>query len=237
VLALVAVASIVLATIAAWLHDDLEHVVGYSIVGDAGVVILALATLDTEAWAPARTWILAFVVARSAFAAWAAAVRATFWTGRMDDLRGWAIRAPLLAVALALVIIASVGFPGLAAFEARASIVGIALDGPFETFVLGAVLAPLAYYVRLLAIGVQRPDRPSSGRSSWRPQARALDVTALRAWSIEIGRLNRAPAAAVIALSLGLFALAISAGAFGLAEAAAGVAPGFDGSGPGLGSP
>ena len=69
----IAIASIVLAPVAAWIQDDLEHVVGYSIVGDAGVVILALAALDPAAWAPARIWILAFVVARSAFAAWAAA--------------------------------------------------------------------------------------------------------------------------------------------------------------------
>ena len=68
----IAIASIVLAAVAAYVQDDLEHVLGYSIVGDAGVVMLALATLDPEAWAPARTWILVFVVARSAFAAWVA---------------------------------------------------------------------------------------------------------------------------------------------------------------------
>ena len=44
--------------IAAFVQDDLEHVLGYSIIGDAGVVMLALATLDPEAWAPARIWIL-----------------------------------------------------------------------------------------------------------------------------------------------------------------------------------
>ena len=80
------------------IQDDIEHVVGYSIIGDAGVVLLAVAALDPEAWAPARTWILAYVVARSAFAAWAAAMRATFFTGRVADMGGWALRAPLLAV-------------------------------------------------------------------------------------------------------------------------------------------
>ena len=88
----IAIASIVLAAIAACVQDDLEHILGYSIIGDAGVVMLALAALDPEAWAPARTWILAFVVARSAFAAWAAGdPRTAFWTGRVADLRGWAL--------------------------------------------------------------------------------------------------------------------------------------------------
>ena len=68
----VALASIFLASVAAWIQDDIEHVVGYAIVGDAGVVILAIAALDPAAWAPARTWILALIVTRSAFAAWAA---------------------------------------------------------------------------------------------------------------------------------------------------------------------
>src|SRR5919108_177764 len=69
----VAIASIFLASVAALIQDDIEHIVGYAIVGDAGVVLLAVAALDPAAWAPARIWILAFVVARSAFAAWAPA--------------------------------------------------------------------------------------------------------------------------------------------------------------------
>ena len=89
-----------------------EHVVGYSIVGDAGVVLLALAVLDPAGWAPARIWILAFVVTRSAFAAWAGGIRAVFRSGRIDDLRGWVMRSPILAVAFGLVVVAAVGLPG-----------------------------------------------------------------------------------------------------------------------------
>ena len=84
----IAIASIVLASVAALIQDDIEHVVGYAIIGDAGVVLLAIAALDPAAWAPARTWILAFVVARSAFAAWAAATRSVFSTGRVPTCAG-----------------------------------------------------------------------------------------------------------------------------------------------------
>src|SRR6185503_16162262 len=57
----IGVVTIVLATFAASIQDDLEHVLGYSIMGDAGVIILGLAALGTEAWTPVRVWILAFV--------------------------------------------------------------------------------------------------------------------------------------------------------------------------------
>ena len=112
----IALASIVLASIAAFIQDDLEHIVGYTIIGDAGVVMLAVAALTPEAWAPARIWILAFVVARSAFAAWAAATRTTYFTGRVGELRGWAVRSPLLGISFGVVVVASIGLPGLAAF-------------------------------------------------------------------------------------------------------------------------
>jgi hypothetical protein len=210
----IAIASIVLAAIAAFVQDDLEHVLGYSIVGDAGVVMLALATLDPEAWAPARTWILVFVVARSAFAAWVAGIRAGFWTGRVADLRGWVWRSPLLAVAFVMVVVASVGFPGLVAFDARRAIVDLAVEPPLAGVVLLGTLLPLAYYGRLAGIGVARPDRIVEPPAPWRPRL------ARNGWDI-----NRAFTTAAVAVLFGGLALATSAGAFGGPEAAAGLPP------------
>lgn len=224
----VAVASIVLAAVAAYGQDDLEHIVGYSIVGDAGVVMLALAALDPEAWQPARIWILAFVVTRSSFAAWAAAVRAQFWTGRVPDLHGWARRSPILAVAFVLIVVAGVGFPGLASFDARTSLVELALDGPFATIVLIGTLAPLAYYGRLMAVGLRRPDRIGEASDAWLPRISPPDVTALGAWLRTTWGANRAVGTAVVALLLALLALGTAAGAFGGPAAAAGLPPGLE---------
>jgi hypothetical protein len=221
----IAIASIFLASIAAFVQDDLEHILGYSIVGDAGVVMLALATLDPEAWAPARTWILVFVVARSAFAAWVAGIRAGFWTGRVVDLRGWAWRSPLLALTFALVVVASVGFPGLVSFDARRSIVDLALQTPYATIVLIGTLAPLTYYGRLLGIGVARPERVGEPVSAWRPHIARRDGTAIGDWLGRTWDVNRAFTTAVVALLLGGLAMATSAGAFGGPEAAAGLPP------------
>ena len=161
----IAVATIALAALAALVQDDLEHVVGYSIVGDAGIVILALAVLDPAAWAPSRIWVMTFVVGRAAFGAWAAGVGVAFSTGRIDHLRGWATRSPILAVALALVAAAAVGFPGLLAFDSRSALVDLALGGPLATIVFVATLLPILYYGRLFAVGLSRRDAADRGPS------------------------------------------------------------------------
>jgi NADH-quinone oxidoreductase subunit N len=221
----IALASIVLASIAAFVQDDIEHVLGYSIVGDAGVIILAFAALQPEAWPAARTWILVFVVARSAFAAWTAGIRTGFFTGRITDLRGWARRSPVLAVAFVLVMVASVGFPGLVAFEARNALIGLALNGPIATIIAAATLAPIFYYLRLLGIGLAKSDGVVEPNASWRPQVTPPDVTALRRWAHGLWQANRAFTTAWVAALLGLLALATAAGAFDGPGAAAGLPP------------
>ncbi len=224
----IAIASIVLASVAALVQEDIEHIVGYAIIGDAGVVLLAIAALDPEAWAPARTWILAFVVARSAFAAWAAATRIAFSTGRVADLSGWAIRSPALGVILALVVIASVGVPGLAAFDARGAIVGLAVDGPLSALVLLGTLSPLLYYGRLLVVGVGRPAGRHAGSGGWRPVVSPVDLTSIRPWLSRTWSDNLTVAATGGAALLAVLALAVSSGAFGASAAAAGLPPTLD---------
>jgi hypothetical protein len=187
-------------------------------------VMLAIAALDPGAWAPARTWILAFVVVRSAFAAWAAATRATFGTGRVDDLRGWLVRSPLLAVVLGLVIAGSIGWPGLAAASARGALVDRVLDGPLQVLVMIGTLSPLLYYARLVAVGIERPGtRPRI--EGWRPVITRIDLTDLRAWLTRTWNENRLVSATGGAALLALLALVVSAGAFGAADAAAGLPP------------
>ena len=220
----VAVASIVLASFAALIQDDIDHIVGYAIVGDAGVVMLAIAALDPGAWAPARTWLLAFVVVRSAFAAWAAATRATFGTGRVDGLRGWLVRSPLLAVVLGLVILGSIGWPGLAAASARGALVDRVFDGPLELFVLIGTLSPVVYYARLIAVGIERPGTQPRAEG-WRPVITRIDMTDVRAWLARTWSQNRLPSATGGAGLLALLALLVSAGAFGTTDAAAGLPP------------
>ena len=227
----IAIATISLAAFAALIQDDVEHVVGYSIIGDAGFVLLAIAALDPAAWAPARTWILAYVVARSAFAAWAAAMRTTFFTGRVADMDGWVFRAPLLAAGLAVIVVASIGLPGFAAFDARTELVDLALESPLQGLVFLASFLPLLYYGRLAAIGVMRPDPAmgGGGRFAGLPVRTALDLTDARASASAAWSANRAPMAILVAVLLAVLALTVSVGGFGGPQAAAGLPPGQEG--------
>jgi formate hydrogenlyase subunit 3/multisubunit Na+/H+ antiporter MnhD subunit len=236
--------SIVLGLLAAWIQDDLEHVVGYSIVADAGVAVLGLAALDPAAWEPARTWLLVFVVGRSAFAAWVVAIHGGFGTRRLPELAGWARRAPVLAIALVLVAVASVGWPGFVAWHARSTLIDLVIPVPLEVLVTIAPVGALAIYGRILAVGIARPSVAVADGRSERPRwpaslprraivgkgrlersfervshalGGALDIL----WVVPAaGRTNRMPVAAVAVLLLSGLAFVVAAGGLGVSEAA-----------------
>jgi NADH:ubiquinone oxidoreductase subunit 2 (subunit N) len=256
--AIVAVGAVsaVLGLLAAWIQDDLEHIVGYTIIADAGIAILGLAALSPDAWAPARTWILVFVTVRSAFAAWAVSVRAGYGTRRTSELRGWALRAPLLGLSLVLIAAAAVGWPGFVAWEARAKLVQLTIAGPIGVIVVASGLAQVAIYARLLVLGLSRPSeavRASSGeRPTWpapmpsrevvgRSRTErvfertghalngALDVIWLLPAAV---RSNLGLLAGALALALAGLAFTVASGGLGVVEAATAVPAGPTGPGP-----
>ena len=211
----IAVASIVLAALAALVQDDIEHIVGYSIVGDAGVALLALVALDPDGLgagpdldprARRRPERVRGVGRRSA--------RCSSGPAGSSSCAAGSRRSPILAVAFGLVVVASIGFPGLAAFEARSALVVSRSMVRWPRSSLLGTLAPLAYYGRLLSIGLGRPDGPPDPEVDWRPRATRLDLTALGGWWRTTWDANRAFTAALVAVLLGL-ALGHVGGAFG----------------------
>ena len=171
VIVAIGVACLVLGAIAAWVQEDLEHVVGYATVQDAGVVILAFAVLDPAVWAPSRTWILVLLAVRTAFAAWAVAIRARFGTRRIS-------RAPRLGAALTAARrgarrdrgwrasagpACSPSIPGRPSsrWRSRARSRGSSCV---------AVFLPLLYYGRLLAIGFSHPTPEIAAVADDRPR-------------------------------------------------------------------
>ena len=153
----IAAISLLLGAFAAWIQEDIEHMVAYSIVQDAAFVLLAFGPLDPATWQPVRTWILVFVLAKTAFAAWVLAIRARFGTRRLGELRGWARSSPTLTAALVMVAVATVGLPGLVSFDVRMALVRLASDGPARAVLSLGAIAALAYYARLLAVGLADP--------------------------------------------------------------------------------
>jgi hypothetical protein len=223
---LVAVACIVLGGLAAWVHEDIEHILVYSLVQDAGIVLLAFVSPTPGTTPLLADWAFSAAAVKSGLAAWVATTRGTFDVHRLSDLEGWARRSPLLAAALLVVIAGAVAVPGMAAFDARSRLVAAAIPGPAGIVVLVAALAPLAYLGRLLVTGLRAPSvavRSADGTSlRWRggrtdgwggTRSKGAAVAVVLAIPAEI-RGNRLALAALAAI--GLAALGIAVAAFGV---------------------
>ena len=94
---------------------------------------------------------------------WTIAFRAAFGTGRLRDTAGWLRRAPALGVALAAILVAAVGWPGLLAWDSRLSIVAAAASGPVLFLAFAGSLGTGAAIVRLLVVGAGRPSAIVAG--------------------------------------------------------------------------
>ncbi len=241
--ALLAALGIVLAGIAAVAHDDLEHVLAYAIVQDAGIAILAFASNNSLATAAGRDWIIAAVAVKAGLSAWVLVMRATFGVHRRVELSGWARRAPILGVAFGLVLVSAVGLPGVANFEARAALVQLALPGPIAAIVLLAAFAPLLFLGRLLVVGLGAASGPvraarhadiTVGRE--RPDGWAGDSSPVRMITT-IARDNRHPLAAATAVLVAVVGLSVAIGGLGSTAATDAPAGASSGSAPsGLGA-
>ena len=221
---LIAAASLFLGAVGAWLQDDLEHVVGYSIVQDAGFVLLGLAVGGPLAHQPARLWLLILIAAKTAFAAWATVVQDRFRTARLPELHGWARRSPLLAVGLAGIALATIGVPGLLAWSVRTSLVQGATSGPLQVVLVIGGLASLAYYGRVGLIGAGRENLLVAAAAPDRPVAVTRADSAIG--TLRAGwRTNRAPIAAGLVLVLVVVSVLVSAGGLGGPAAAQAAAP------------
>ena len=221
VVAGLAALTILAAGIGALAQDDVDHVVAYSILQDAGFVLLAFASADSGAWGPARAWLLILPVAKSALFGWALVLGRTFGTRSLPELRGWARRAPLLAVALVLVALATIGLPGLVSWAARAALVRSAFSEPLRTLVLAGSLTSALVVARLLLLGLYRPTPAVEAAPDERLRRPKPDLRRrVGATARETLDLNRAPVSAARVVALALLATGLGAGLFGLSAAA-----------------
>jgi NADH:ubiquinone oxidoreductase subunit 2 (subunit N) len=220
----VAAMTIVLGSAAATIHDDLEHVVGYGILADAGFVVLALAVVDAAVLGPVLGYLLIYVLAKSALAAWAAATRHAFDARRVTELGGWARRSPPLALGLLLVALATVGLPGVAVWENRAAVSLAALGTPLGYLFVAAGIAPAVVLGRLFVVGYGRTTPVvAAGLTPWprlMDRTRPRNPRAALAWIAMTWADNRAPIAALWVLLLAGLSLVIAVGGLGLRDAA-----------------
>jgi NADH:ubiquinone oxidoreductase subunit 2 (subunit N) len=218
-----ALVSVILGGLAAMFHDDIEHVLGYSILQDFGIALLAFASLEPEAAAAARNWLVASATVKTAFAGWAAVVRATYGGHRLADLGGWARHSPALGVAFGIILVAAIGLPTMALFDARSSLISGSMPG-FGAFVAIVIAAMPAIYLGRIAMAGVAPisvevESGPSGRPRWsggrtKGWSEGPLTQAVRAVPAEL-RANRVPLMAIGVLLLSAMALATSIGGAG----------------------
>ena len=170
VVQVVAVATLVLGGLASLVHDELEEIAAYSIVADAAFVLLALAARTDAAAEPSRLWLLAFVAAKTGLVAWVGAVSHAFATSNLEGLHGWLRRTPLLGLALVAIAVATLGWPGSPVYEARSTLIRLALPGSLQFLFAGSIVLSLACYGRLLVFGALTPTEDVSTAGSERPR-------------------------------------------------------------------
>jgi NADH:ubiquinone oxidoreductase subunit 2 (subunit N) len=239
----IAVLALVGGAVAAWIRDDLRHLVGYLVIADTGFVLLGLAALDPAAWAPARVWLLVFATSKTALAAWLAVTEARFETRGLGDLRGWARRAPILAVGFIATAVGTFGVPGWVAWSARMELPALAagtpLGAPMGTILALAGFLTLPVYLRVLLVGLERPASRVAGAPAERflpleTRVRAGTGTrdavgSLAAALADAVRRNVAPLTSILVLVLAVLAVLTAWGWVDLAGAAAQPAPAVNG--------
>lgn len=218
-----ALASVLLGGLASMLHDDLEHVLGYLLVQALGVALLAFAAPGPGVTSAATAWLITSSAVALAFAGWISASRWVFGMRRLGDLRGWARRAPILAASGALIVVGSVGIPGMALFEARVDLVSAALPDWLAPIVLAvAIVSPLLALGRLATAGLRQPSAEVAGASDSRV---GRVVTAMGGWSRGGPRwwLRTAAAVARANAGVGVGVVTVLLAVIGLAFAIVGV--------------
>jgi NADH:ubiquinone oxidoreductase subunit 2 (subunit N) len=219
----VALVSVTLGGLAAMLHDDIEHVLGYSILQDAGIAVLAFASLEPAAVAAARDWLVASATVKTALAAWAAVVRTTYGGHRLAELGGWARHSPALGVSFAVILVAAVGLPGTALFDARADLIAGSMPGIGSVIAFVIAAMPAIYLGRIalaglapisVAIASGPLGRPRWGGGRAGGWSGGSPVRAVQAVPAEL-RANRAPLMALGVLVLSAMALAAAIGGAG----------------------
>jgi len=206
--------------------DDLEHVISYGIVQDAGMFLLAFAAFDASVWREARMWSLYFLASKVGLAALLAALLATRGSASIRSLEGWARRSPLLAIGLVGAVAAGLGVPGLDSWDARFAIVRSATHRPFNWIAYAGWLLAYLPFVRMLWIGVRSPGEPLPLGARLRvrtPPERPVwpDARGLARYALDSVALSRLAIATVLTLVIGAGSVVLALGNPGLSEAAA----------------
>jgi NADH-quinone oxidoreductase subunit N len=178
--ALLAIATMVVGNAVGLVQRNVKRLLAYSSIGHAGYLLVALAADTPEASTAIVFYLLIYTLATfGAFAVVSALTRPGEGTVTVDEISGLWHERPWLATAMAVFMLALLGFPvfGGAGFFAKYYVVQAALDAPHPQTALAVVLMlttviSAGYYLYVVMAMFMRP-RPDGAA----PPARASGFT------------------------------------------------------------
>jgi NADH-quinone oxidoreductase subunit N len=178
--ALIAVATMVIGNAVGLVQRNVKRLLAYSSIGHAGYLLVALAADTPEASTAVVFYLLIYTLATfGAFAIVSALTRPGQETVMLDEISGLWYERPWLATAMAVFMLALLGFPifGGAGFFAKWYVLQAALDAPRPQTGLAVVLVlttvvSAGYYIYVVMVMFMRP-RPEGAP----PPARVAGFT------------------------------------------------------------
>lgn len=154
ILWLLAVASFVVGAVGGIGQSNVKRLLAYSSILNMGFVIMALSAGSVEGLAAAIVYLMIYVVATiGTFALVMAMERDGREVVQIVDFGQMSVKAPLIAVGLAVLMFSTAGVPPLAGFLGKYAALDAAVNGQLSWLAVIAVLASVVaayYYIRLV---------------------------------------------------------------------------------------
>jgi NADH-quinone oxidoreductase subunit N len=200
--ALLAVATMVIGNAVGLIQRNVKRLLAYSSIGHAGYLLVAVASDTPQASTAVVFYLLIYTLATfGAFAVVSALTRPGEGTVTTDEISGLWYERPWLATAMAVFMLALLGFPifGGAGFFAKYYVVQAALDAPQRQIGLAVALmlttvVSAGYYLYVVMVMFMRP-RPAG--AALVPPAGGLTRGIIAATAVVILILGVAPDLAV----------------------------------------
>jgi NADH-quinone oxidoreductase subunit N len=171
IVSVLAVATLVVGTVAAVAQTDVKRMMAYSSVSHAGFILLGVLSASDRGTAAALYYLAAYTfMIAGTFGVITLVGGLGDGSHRLADYRGLSRRRPALALALALFLFAQAGMPPTSGFIAKFGVIAAAVEEGWYWLAVVAMVAGVIgafVYLRLVVtmFGPQRPEEAHGGEA------------------------------------------------------------------------
>ena len=168
-IAFIAGVTMIIGNVIALKQSNIKRMFAYSSIAHAGYILVAFATMSSNMFYAIWFYLFAYLFMNLGALAVIQLVEAKTGGTRIADYAGLYRRSPILAVAMAILLVALAGFPGTAGFIGKINIFIGAFIGPEPYYVLASVMiaATVVSYFYYFGIMTQMFFRPAVDESKF----------------------------------------------------------------------